>query len=1235
MRRLFAATTAIAALAVVVLVLCALAGLSDPSPQPAPSFASAPAASRGRNTDATSTPAPRPEATSGASAPAPVAMGVPAATPGHTGDASPERPATAGSQARLLPTAGRLGMLRVVETRGNDGRRRVTRMLADRVLVQVADAAQLPALRRRCDELGHRVLRYQAPARLAVVGLASGDLDAVPRARARLATLPGVVRVASERVLRLTDTVPDDPRWSELWGMARIGAPAAWDLATGSRQVLVGVIDTGIDRGHRDLAGNIHVNHGEVPGNGADDDGNGYIDDVNGWDFVNGDSDPADDHYHGTHVAGTIGARGDNATGVAGVSWRVRLMPLKVFDNDGQGLLSDAVAALDYATENGCALTNNSWGAAIPLDDPDAVLLHEAAERAATAGTLLVAAAGNNADDTDVTPFVPAGLATANILSVAAIDADDQLASFSNFGVTSVDLAAPGVGVLSCVPGPDPALQSDHYRTANGTSMASPHVAGAAALLLSVNPDLDIATLTSALLGSVETLPALADTTASGGLLDLAAALDQARQGRILVVDALAVDDPPALDGDNNDDALLNAGEEVWLDVTLRNSGTVAITGARGLLKAGVTAPCTVVGSATQDFGTVAPGATATARFRVRVDAGTVHGTPAGLSLALAGDDSYAATRTLLLDVVQSGSIAGQVRLDGAPVAGVRVRVSGGLDDRSALTDSAGDYQIAVPIGRHLVAADHGAWFPAAPQELVLTAAASDATHIDFEFTTIHITGRVTRATDAAPVVGSTVRLKEVAASTTTDTDGNYALAYVVGSPTTFSLWCERRDGPGAHHPSGIHAIDTAQATHAVDLQVLPGGYAVTIIDHDDHPMCLPVAINASGQVAGMVGDQLTLHPDVPDTPFRYTDLDGDGEQDDGELLLLGHLPGTTTGRAAAMNDAGQVTGFCHGHDMPFHGFLFTDANGNNLVDAGEMVDLGNLGGNVIPEAINASGAVVGQAVNDEGVVQPFVWEDGTMRAVPGVRIGRASAINAQGEIVGRGQLDDGGDFTSFIHLPEPAYGLTAGTHELPGAWARCIDDDGLVALYVSQRGETETRRVEFWQAGTSTPMPGFPHYDRFSPWDLGADGRLVGDAHNLNGPRTQFLHNQTGCIDLRDALPPALPYDLYPDFIVAINAADEIAIAIDADLVISPGYGIGEGELKTGILRPIAAPAARAIALGAADSAGALDVEVILDGDQERAPDAIDGQGRHHFEGLDGSIDHDLELRTGPGGEG
>ena len=243
------------------------------------------------------------------------------------------------------------------------------------------------------------------------------------------------------------------------------------DTRRAAQSVVVAVLDTGIDYFHPDLAANVWVNPKETPGNGADDDNNGYVDDVHGYDFVSDDGDPLDDHGHGSHVSGTIGAVGNNRIGIAGVCWQVSLMAVKVFDETGNGDIDTAIKGIQYAVANGARIINASWGS-----NDKSRALQDAIDEARQAGVVFVAAAGNDNSDT---LFYPA--AYDHVIAVAATDSQDRRARFSNFG-SFVDVAAPGENIYSTLP-------NNSYGFYSGTSMAAPHVTGVAALILSRHPE--------------------------------------------------------------------------------------------------------------------------------------------------------------------------------------------------------------------------------------------------------------------------------------------------------------------------------------------------------------------------------------------------------------------------------------------------------------------------------------------------------------------------------------------------------------------------------------------------------------------------------------------------------------------------------------------------------------------------------------------------------------------------
>jgi subtilisin family serine protease len=376
---------------------------------------------------------------------------------------------------------------------------------------------------------------------------------------------------------------PNDTLFPLQWWMQKVSAPQAWDITTGSSNVVVDVNDSGIDYTHPDLYQNIWLNQKEIPfaigkkglsdtdadglitfwdlnatnnkgarvnatfvrdvnangyidggdllndprwENGVDNGGNGFIDDLIGWDFNDNDNDPMDDFMHGTFCAGIIGSGGNNTEGGAGIAWRVQMMATKGHNEHwNASTLGNLVAGWHYAADNGARASNNSWGVG-SLNKERYKLLHDGVEYAGGKDMLVVAIAHNNADDIDVPgpwQIFPAAFDLPNIISVAASTQDDQLASFSNYGLTTVDLAAPGQDIGSTMPVfTNPTFP---YAGASGTSVAAPFVVGAAALLLARNPNLSYAQLKDLIINNVDPLPALAGKTVSGGRLNVYKAL--------------------------------------------------------------------------------------------------------------------------------------------------------------------------------------------------------------------------------------------------------------------------------------------------------------------------------------------------------------------------------------------------------------------------------------------------------------------------------------------------------------------------------------------------------------------------------------------------------------------------------------------------------------------------------------------------------------------------------------
>jgi len=326
-----------------------------------------------------------------------------------------------------------------------------------------------------------------------------------------------------------TTGVPNDPQFGDQWALnnqgqdggkehADIDALKAWLVTQGSDKVVVAVLDSGVDYTHKDLVANMWLRPDNIPQYA--DDQLGTFDDMHGFDADANIGDPMDDNGHGTHCAGIIGAEGDNNEGIAGVNWKVQIMPLKFLGRGGFGSTKNAIEAINYAIDRkkkgvNVRVISASWGST-----SRSKALEDAIRAAGDAGILFVAAAGNASSDNDKRPHYPSNYDLPNVISVAALDRTDQLASFSNYGAKTVHIAAPGKDIISC-------WLNDDYRGASGTSMATPHVSGVAALILSQSPNLSVQKLRERLLSSVDKLDNLQGKVSSGGRLNAAKAISK------------------------------------------------------------------------------------------------------------------------------------------------------------------------------------------------------------------------------------------------------------------------------------------------------------------------------------------------------------------------------------------------------------------------------------------------------------------------------------------------------------------------------------------------------------------------------------------------------------------------------------------------------------------------------------------------------------------------------------
>jgi len=446
--------------------------------------------------------------------------------------------------------------------------------------------------------------------RLPISGMEQWKLPAgmnVQKAVQQLRNDPNV-EYAEPNYRRYLRAVPNDPGFTQQWGLQNTGQPVkgvvgvpgadmglttAWATQTGSRGVVVAVIDDSIDINHPDLAANIWINPGEIAGDGIDNDGNGFIDDVNGWDFLNNDANPSADpgtgQGHGTEVAGCIGAVGNNGVGITGVNWNVSIMPLK-FGLD----VASEVAAFDYAIANGATIINASFGGPGPGSQAE----RDAVQRLQNAGILLVVAAGNNDGDNDRVPDAPSGYPNANILSVAGSESSDNVISWSNYGATSVDVAAPGKNIYT-------SSSPNGYIFSDGTSFSSPYVAGIAALLKAQYPAATYQELKGRIIASVTPVASMRGLLSSAGRADAGVALT------VPVQPALVISHVVWNDGGNG---LIDPGETATLAITLENDWSAA-TGVNAIITP--LSSNLIVNSGTAVYPNIGSGATQTANFNI------------------------------------------------------------------------------------------------------------------------------------------------------------------------------------------------------------------------------------------------------------------------------------------------------------------------------------------------------------------------------------------------------------------------------------------------------------------------------------------------------------------------------------------------------------------------------------------------------------------------------------------
>lgn len=494
--------------------------------------------------------------------------------------------------------------------------------------------------------------------------------------------------------LQSTASVPNDTSYASLWGMhntgqtggtagADIDAQEAWDITTGSSSVIVGIIDSGADYTHIDLAPNIWSNAAGQ----------------HGYDYYDQDTDPMDNSpsSHGTHVAGTIGAAGNNSQGVTGVSWQVRMMVLRFIGPTGLGATSDAISCIRFATDNGAKILSNSWGgsAGQPGDN-----LETEINRARTRGVLFIAAAANGGDDqigddNDLLPNYPSNYSPDNIVAVAATDASDQLASFSNYGRNSVDLAAPGVNIYSTLPG-------NTYGSKSGTSMATPHVAGAAALILAADNTLTYSQVRTRLLGNTDAIPALSQRTVTGGRLNAYKAI------RDLGGPVLQLTRKESAITGGNSDSYPNPGESIALNLTLANTGSKVAEGAT--ITAAVSSGAAATLNQTQiSAGALAANGAKTFDPAFILTLGSPAASPATFTVTFTlstPSSAHTWTDSIQLTLWNPATLKGTVTRAGTgnPIQGAAVAIRGPAS-HDLVTDAAGHYEVSTVAGTFTITA--------------------------------------------------------------------------------------------------------------------------------------------------------------------------------------------------------------------------------------------------------------------------------------------------------------------------------------------------------------------------------------------------------------------------------------------------------------------------------------------------------------------------------------------------
>ena len=590
--------------------------------------------------------------------------------------------------------------------------------VADHAMVQFpaeATKAQIEAWTKRHGFHVRQALKtapvYLIAAEKGTLSTADAIMGAYRQAFPQAATQKGT---AERDYLVFPTLFPTDTSFAQLWGLhntgqtggiadADIDAPEAWDITTGSREVLVGVIDTGVDRSHPDLLANMWTNPHEIPGNSIDDDGNGFVDDTNGWDFFANDNNPTDEEGHGTHCAGTIGGVGNNVTGVTGVCWQVSIVGLRFLGPSG-GSTSDAIEAVNYSRDLGVDLTSNSWGGG-----GFSSLLQTAIASAGAAEQLFIAAAGNDGSNTDLSPQYPAGYALNTIVSVASSTSSDTRSSFSNYGATTVDLAAPGSSIYSTVPG-------SSYATYSGTSMATPHVSGAVALLKSIAPLMTAAEIKTRLLDTVDPVTAFATNTVAGGRMNVAHLIEESAGPRPVITVTTITEEG------GNGDGISNPGESLALRFTVLNRGNEPAQNVVATLSTLASPSSFTITQSQVNVGTLTTGQSVQSATPFRISSQSNLATPLAEEFLITlrhGSPAQTSEHRVSVYLHTSARLEGKVADagDGEPIAGATVQVSGS-SSFTATSGADGRYAVIVTDGVYEVRASASGYVTSAPAQL-------------------------------------------------------------------------------------------------------------------------------------------------------------------------------------------------------------------------------------------------------------------------------------------------------------------------------------------------------------------------------------------------------------------------------------------------------------------------------------------------------------------------------------